>query len=120
MNSIKNILSKNSEDEIISSLKEIYKNHTVLKLKDIYILKNYENQNDTLNGIIGLLTQSNPHILLGVKQNSDLEIKHWCETIHITEDHLISIAQYYLNDDYSETPECVVRKVMEHYPTLQV
>jgi len=113
---IKNLLSTNYESEIIALLKEIYQNKATLSKVDTIALKNYETEDYALLGIIGLLIDNKPRILLGKKQPYDIEIMNWCNSIEIGIEVLEEVADKYLDDDFSEEQEVILRKVMLEYP----
>ena len=113
---IKTILTKNYESEITAILKEHFKNEVTLSKVDIRALKNYETEDYALLGIIGLLIDNKPRILLGKKQPYDIEIMNWCNGIDIGIEVLEKVADKYLDDDFSKEQEVILRKVMLEYP----
>ena len=113
---IKEFLDCNYESEIIAFLKNQYLNKVSLSQADIIALKNYETEDYALLGIIGLLIDNKPRILLGKKQPYDFEIMNWCNSVDIGIEVLEEIADKYLDDDFSEEQEVILRKVMLEYP----
>ena len=113
-------ISKNLFDlptnEIASSLKEIHVHKVDLSQNDIKLLSDFEVYDFALLGIIGLLIRSIPRILLGRKQPLDIEVNKWCSEIKIELSDLEKIADDYLEDNFSETPEYILREVMLNYP----
>ena len=110
------MLLNRTEPELILYLKKIYRNKTRLSEFEKMEMKEYETENYALLGIIGLVLQNNPRILLGRKQGFDQEIKQMCEIVEIPESDLFDIAEKYLDDDFSEENEFILRKVMLEYP----
>tara|TARA_R110002033_G_scaffold37974_1_gene77153 strand:+ start:4034 stop:4390 length:357 start_codon:yes stop_codon:yes gene_type:complete len=117
MNSIKNLLLNNDDSEIKSHLINFYKNNIVLSNSDIYELKAFETTDYALIGIIGLLINSKARILLGKKQVYHSGIQNWCKAIETTDEDLMLIADKYLDDDFEDEPEFILRKVMLEYPS---
>lgn len=113
---LKTFLSTNYESEIIALLKKVYQDNTTLSEVDTIELKNYETEDYALLGIIGLLIDNKPRILLGKKQPYDIEIMNWCNSIDIRIEVLEEVVEKYLDDDFSEEQEVVLRKVMLEYP----
>ncbi len=113
---IKNILINNYESEIITLLKKIYQNKTKLSEVDILELKKHETEDYVLLGVIGLLIDNKPRILLGRKQPYDIEIMNWCNSVDIGIEVLEKVADKYLDDDFNEEAEVILRKVMLEYP----
>ncbi len=116
MNSLKNILLNSNVSEIKRHLVYFYKNRIVLSNSDIFELKAFETSDYALMGIIGLLINSKARILLGKKQEYHSEIQNWCKAIETTDEDLILIADKYLEDDFKDESEFVLRKVMLEYP----
>lgn len=113
---IKKLLSTNYESEIITLLKEIYQDKAILSEVDTIELKNYETEDYALLGLIGLLIDNKPRILLGKKQPYDIDIMNWCNSVDIGIEVLEEVADKYLDDDFSEEQEVILRKVMLEYP----
>lgn len=103
-------------NETIDYLKTVYKNKVVLSRNEISLLKEKEVYDYLLLGVIGLLIENTPRILLGRKQPFDLEIQHWCEAIKIDLTDLEKIADDYLEDNFTEDSEYILRTVMLEYP----
>ncbi|MCB0502888.1 MAG: hypothetical protein KDD32_09395 [Bacteroidetes bacterium] len=109
-------LEEHYESDLILHLKKLYASHTILSEADQLELKGYETEDYALLGIIGLLLNNKPRILLGRLQPYDQEIKQQCEAVSITENDLKTMADQYLDDDFSEESEFILRKVMLAYP----
>ena len=62
------------------------------------------------------MINNKPRILLGKKQPFDLEIQQWCSKVTIDLSDLEKIADDYLQDDFSNDSEYIVRAVMLEYP----
>ena len=62
------------------------------------------------------MINNKPRILLGKKQPFDLEIQQWCSKVTIDLSDLEKIADDYLEDDFSNDSEYIVRAVMLEYP----
>jgi len=111
---IQHLLSTNYESEIIALLKKLYQNKASISEVDTIALKNYETEDYALLGIIGLLIDNKPRILLGRKQPYDLEINKMCNAVIINLEVLEEVAEKYIDDDFSEEQE-----VMLEYPKKQ-
>tara|TARA_R110002072_G_scaffold237558_2_gene394917 strand:+ start:8736 stop:9107 length:372 start_codon:yes stop_codon:yes gene_type:complete len=116
MNSINDELFDLPVNETIDFLKEVYKNKIELSQREVSLLKEKEIYDYILLGIIGLLINNKPRILLGKKQPFDLEIQQWCSKVTIDLSDLEKIADDYLEDDFSNDSEYIVRAVMLEYP----
>jgi len=116
MSSINDKLFDLPVNETIDFLKEVYKNKIELSQREVNLLKEKEIYDYILLGIIGLLINNKPRILLGKKQPFDLEIQHWCSEVTIDLSDLEKIADDYLEDDFSNDSEYIVRAVMLEYP----
>jgi len=116
MNSINDELFDLPVNETIDFLKEVYKNKIELSQREVSLLKEKEIYDYILLGIIGLLINNKPRILLGKKQPFDLEIQQWCSKVTIDLSDLEKIADDYLQDDFSNDSEYIVRAVMLEYP----
>ena len=101
MNSINDELFDLPVNETIDFLKEVYKNKIELSQREVSLLKEKEIYDYILLGIIGLLINNKPRILLGKKQPFDLEIQQWCSKVTIDLSDLEKIADDYLEDDFS-------------------
>lgn len=117
MSSIKNILSNSNVSEIKSHLINLYKDHIVLSNSDIYELKAFETSDYALMGIIGLLVDCKARILLGKKQGYHSDIQKRCNDIEITYNDIAELADKFLEDDFEEESEFILRKVMLEYPS---
>jgi len=113
---MRELLENHSEHELILSLKDLFRESKVLTDEDKKCLNSYDTSDYALIGIIGLLLRSLPRILLGKLTPFEGEIRDWCQKVHVEENVLENIADKYLNDDFSEEPEFILRKVMIHYP----
>ena len=116
MSSINDKLFDLPVNETIDFLKEVYKNKIELSQREVNLLKEKEIYDYILLGIIGLLINNKPRILLGKKQPFDLEIQQWCSKVTIDLSDLEKIADDYLEDDFSNDSEYIVRTVMLEYP----
>tara|TARA_R110001632_G_scaffold1883_4_gene8467 strand:+ start:7971 stop:8342 length:372 start_codon:yes stop_codon:yes gene_type:complete len=116
MNSINDELFDLPVNETIDFLKEVYKNKIELSQREVNLLKEKEIYDYILLGIIGLLINNKARILLGKKQPFDLEIQQWCSEVTIDLSDLEKIADDYLEDNFSNDSEYIVRKVMLEYP----
>jgi len=63
-----------------------------------------------------LLIDNKPRMLLGRKQPYDIDIMNWCNSIDIGIEVFEDVADKYLNDNFSEEQEVVLRKVMLEHP----
>lgn len=113
---IKKLLKENYEADIILALKELFVSNSTFSSEDISKLKNYDTEDYALIGIIGLILKNKARILLGKKQPFDIEIKQWCEQIEVSLAEMEEIAMKFLDDDFSEEQEIILRKVMLEYP----
>lgn len=116
MNDIENILKEGSGDEIFTYLKTLYIENKTLTEIDIKTLKEYETSSYAMIGLIGLLINCKARILLGKKQVFNTDIQNWCNTVETTYEDLELIADKYLDDNFEEEPEYILRKVMLEYP----
>ena len=116
MNSINDELFDLPVNETIDFLKEVYKNKIELSQREVNLLKEKKIYDYILLGIIGLLINNKPRILLGKKQPFDLEIQQWCSEVTIDLSDLEKIADDYLEDNFSNDSEYIVRTVMLEYP----
>lgn len=113
---INRFLQENYESELITLLKKIYLNDTKISESDKIELKEYETEDYALLGIIGLILNNKPRILLGKKQPYDQEIRQKCQEVPISHSDLEDIAEKYIDDDFSDESEFILRKVMLEYP----
>lgn len=103
-------------NEVIEFLKSCYKNKISLSLEEQRILLETEVFSYNLLGIIGLLTKDKPRILLGRVQPFDVEIQNWCKEFKIVLADLEKIADDYLEDNFTDYTEQILRDVMNEYP----
>ena len=113
---IQKLLKENYETEIISTLKELFVNKFPFSSEDLTELKKYDTEDYALIGIIGLILKNKAYILLGKKQPFDIEIKQWCTKVEVSLTEMEEIAMKFLDDDFSEEKEVILRKVMLEYP----
>jgi hypothetical protein len=113
---IDKLLKEHSESELIASLKKIHLTKIHLSESDRMKLKEYETSDYILLGIIGLILHNKPRIFLGKKQVYDKEIHEMCSQYPLTKSDLAHIADQFLEDDFSEESEFILRKVMLEYP----
>lgn len=112
---MKELLYNNSEFEIFKYLLIIFNERKTLTSSDKKNLLEYTVSNYELIGLIGLLTQDMPRILLG-KLCCNSFIKKKCTEIKHTLEDLKSIAEVYLEVEHTEADEYVFKKVMLEYP----
>ena len=112
---MKELLYNNSEFEIFEYLLIIFNERKILTPSDKKDLLEYTASNYELIGLIGLLTQDIPRILLG-KLCWNAFIKKECKEIKHTLEDLKSIADVYLEVEHTEADEYVFQKVMLEYP----
>ena len=103
-------------NEIIDFLKNVYKNKTLLSKQEKNVLLELEVYDYILFGIIGLLTNDKPRILLGKRQSFDVDIQEWCSEVKIVLADLEQIADDYLEDNFTEFSEEILRNVLLIYP----
>lgn len=113
---MKDKLNELCEAELKVLLKTLYREKSTLTVEDRDALKKFETQSFALLGIIGLLIDSEARILLGKKQPYDMEVQNWCMQVDVPYEYLKKVADQYLDDDYSEESEFILRKVMLNYP----
>ena len=116
MSDLQTILNQGYEIDIFAHLKHLFIEKSKLSEMDIKILKAYETTNYAMIGLIGLLINSKARILLGKKQDYYSDIQNWCKAIETTDEDLMLIADKYLEDDFDDEPEFILRKVMLEYP----
>ncbi|MEZ5009465.1 MAG: hypothetical protein R2728_16145 [Chitinophagales bacterium] len=116
---INDFLQEHYESDLINHLKKIYRDKVSLSQADLLEMKAYETEDYALLGIIGLILNSKPHILLGKKQPFDQEIRQLCDAIPVSQNDLMDIADKYLDDDFSQNSEFILRKVMLEYPNKE-
>lgn len=113
---ITKFLQDNYESELITFLKKIYQEKKMLSEVDKKEMTEYETGDYALLGIIGLILKNKPRILLGKKQPYDKEIQDMCRLISVSHEELADMADKFLEDDFIEDSEFVLRKVMLEYP----
>ncbi|MBG7612333.1 hypothetical protein IU405_08745 [Polaribacter sp. BAL334] len=113
---IETFLKNNSESDVIELLKKLYASNTKISEYDKIKLQEYETADYALLGIIGLILDNKARILLGKKQVYDKEIQEKCKQYPISQNDLDEIANKFLEDDFSEESEFILRKVMLEYP----
>lgn len=116
MKQIKDLLYNHSNHEILETLKNAYRNKETLSEEDAMILKEFETYDYDLLGMIGLFVNCKARISLGKKQPFDQEVQDWCAKIEISFQDFEIMADKYLDDNFSEEPEHVLRYVMLEYP----
>ncbi|MQP24064.1 hypothetical protein GFJ94_03175 [Flavobacterium sp. LMO8] len=116
---IETFLKNNSESDVMEWLKKLYANDAKISEYDKIKLQEYETADYALLGIIGLILDNKARILLGKKQVYDKEIQEKCNQYSISQNDLAEIANKYLEDDFSEESEFILRKVMLEYPKNQ-
>lgn len=112
---MRELLYNNSELEVFKNLLLIFNERKTLTPSDKKELLEFTSCNYDLLGLIGLLTQNMPRILLGKLCYNEF-IKKKCTEIKHTLEDLKSIADIYLEVDHTEADEYVFQKVMLEYP----
>lgn len=113
---MKTLLLNEPKHVILARLKELYRSKTTLTREDLEVLNAHETFDYDFLGIIGLLIKNKARIALGQKQPFEHEIQKWCEEIDIKSEDFEIMADKYLDDNYEEEPEYVLRMVMLEYP----
>lgn len=114
-NKFRYLIDNENVIEIIRSLKNLYKAGGSLNSEEVQAFMDWKTYNNTIIGLIGLLTQSKAKILIG-KKNYDFEVQTWCEQVDITHNDLENIAMDYLDENFEDEPEYILREVMLLYP----
>ena len=112
---MKELLHNNSEFKVFEFLLTIFNERKTLTPQDKKDLLKYTAGNYELIGLIGLLTQDMPRILLG-KLCHNVFIKKECTEIKHTLEDLETIADVYLEVEQTEADEYVFQQVMLEYP----
>ena len=113
---IQTFIKNNCESDLMEWLKKLYTNDAKISESDKIKLQEYETADYVLLGIIGLILDNKARILLGKKQVYDKEIQAKCKQYPISQNDIAEIANKYLEDDFSEESEFILRKVMLEYP----
>lgn len=103
-------------NELIAILIERYQSNIPLSKEEEKIVLETEVFSYNILGIIGLLTKDKPRILLGRLQPFDAEIQQWCKEFPIVLADLEKIADDYLEDNFTDYTEQILRDVMQAYP----
>ena len=115
MININQILETFDETKVFRDLLPFYLENKTISHSEKQALLDYSAVNYTLLGLIGLLTQNMPRILLG-KICDDPFIREECtKTKHTLED-LEAVADIYLEVEHTEADEYVFRNMMLKYP----
>lgn len=102
--------------ELIAILKERFQSNIPLSIEEEKMVLETEVFSYDILGIIGLLTKDKPRILLGRLQPFDTEIQQWCKEFPIVLADLEKIADDYLEDNFTDYTEQILRDVMNEYP----
>lgn len=102
--------------ELTHILKERFLSNIPLSIEEENIVLETEVFSYDILGIIGLLTKDKPRILLGRLQPFDTEIQQWCKEFPIILADLEKIADDYLEDNFTDYTEQILRDVMNEYP----
>ena len=102
--------------ELIYILKERFLSNIPLSKEEEKIILETEVFNYDILGIIGLLTKDKPRILLGRLQPFDSEIQQWCKEFSIVLADFEKMADDYLEDNFTDYTEQILRDVMLAYP----
>ena len=113
---LKETIENHSDYELIHLFKTLFFEGKKLHQKEKETLQLHVTEDYLLMGVIGLLCNEKARVLLGSKQPFDTEIKNACDNIRVTLEEMEVFANYYLDDDYSQIPEEVLRNVMHSYP----
>jgi hypothetical protein len=104
-----------NETKVFNDLLPYFTERRTISLSDNKVLQEYSAVNYGLLGLIGLLTQNIPRILLG-KLCNDPFIREKCKEIKHTLEDLEAIAAIYMEVEHTEADEYVFRNVMLKYP----
>jgi hypothetical protein len=113
--SVLEALEQNEENEIVKSLRFYMNDHNELTEVESKALLEFEAHTYELLGMIGVLTQNMPRILLG-KCCSDLFILQTCKAIRHSLKDIESVADLYLEQTHSDADYYVYKEVMLRYP----
>ena len=102
--------------ELIDILKNRFESNIPLSIVEEKIVLETEVFSYDILGIIGLLTNDKPRILLGRLQPFDTEIQQWCKEFTIVLADLEKIADDYLEVNFTAYTEQILRDVMNEYP----
>ena len=103
------------ETKVFEDLLPYYLEKKTITLSETEELLQYTAVNFSLLGLIGLLTNNIPRILLG-KLCDDTFINEKCNEVKHTLDDLIAVADIYMEVEHTEADELVFRNVMLKYP----
>lgn len=103
------------ENSLYKTLLPRYKKGEILPQQEKEQLLNYLAVNESLLGLIGLLTHNLPRIIVG-KTCTNAEIKAACRKVKHSLNDLEEIADIYLEQEHSEADEYVFRTIMLKYP----
>ncbi len=112
---MKELLDTFDETKVFKDMLPYYLEKRTISASDKEALLNYSAVNYALLGLIGLLTDNTPRILLG-KTCDDPLIKVKCQEINHTLEDLEAIADCYMEEEHTEADEFVFRTVMLKYP----
>lgn len=112
---MKNILDTPNETKVFEDLLPYYLSNTSISASDKDALLRYSAVSYDLLGLIGLLTQNMPRILLG-KVCYNTFIKEKCNEVDHNLKDLEAIADIYMEVEHTEADEFVFRSVMSKYP----
>ena len=113
---ISRFLEEKYESDLINYLKNIYLSRAEVSESDKVEMREYETEDYALLGIIGLILNNKPRILLGKKQPYDQVIQQKCSEVTVSHRDLEEMAEKYLDDDFRDESEFILRKVMLEYP----
>lgn len=116
---MKKILSTFDETKIIKKLLPYYLEKRAIAVLEEEALLQYCAASYDLLGLIGLLTNNIPRIILG-KVCYDPLIKEKCNEIQHTLADLEAIADSYMEIEHTEADEFVFRQIMLKYPRNRV
>ena len=102
--------------ELIYILKERFLSNIPLSKEEEKIILQTQVFNYDILGIIGLLTKDKPRILFGRLQPFDSEIQQWCKEFSIVLADFEKMADDYLEDNFTDYTEQILRDVMLAYP----
>jgi hypothetical protein len=108
-----------NETKVFKNLLPYFIEKRTISLSDSKTLLEYSAVNYGLLGLIGLLTQNMPRILLG-KLCDNPFIREKCKEIKHTLKDLEAIADIYMEVEHTEAEEYVFRNVMLKYPRNRV